>query len=130
MKDKIKAEMGFKFTAKMLHELVVKVWTYYPVERINHHIMSTSRHVESCIANGGGKYFNFEYSPAYGIFAMQNLLYAGHMRLHAEPVVYKIVSGIRLIGVHCPRAGAIQFPSLVLQVVGLPCAVISLVGSH
>lgn len=59
MKDQIKAKIGFKFTAIMIRELVVNVWKNYPVERINHHIMSMSRRIEACIANNGGNSYNF-----------------------------------------------------------------------
>lgn len=59
MKDKIKEELGWNFTAIAIRELVEKEWKRYPVERVNHHIMSMFRRIEACIADNGGNNFNF-----------------------------------------------------------------------
>lgn len=59
MKDKIKDRLGWKITAKGIREVIEDEWKQYPVERINHHIMSMSRRIEACIADGGGNNFNF-----------------------------------------------------------------------
>lgn len=59
MKDKIKEELGWNFIAGAIRELVEQEWKRYPVERVNHHIMSMSRRIEACIADNGGNNFNF-----------------------------------------------------------------------
>lgn len=61
MKDSVKARLGpkWKFTAGEIRKVVEQEWKKYPVERVNHHIISMSRCIEACIADNGGNNFNF-----------------------------------------------------------------------
>lgn len=59
IKDKVKERLGWKITAKGIRVVIEDEWKKYPVERINHHIMSMSKRIEACIADGGRKNFNF-----------------------------------------------------------------------
>lgn len=86
MKDRIKARLGWNFTAGAIRALVEKEWLKYPVVRISHHIMSMSKCVEACIADNGGNSFNFKNSE----FSM----YAGHMHLYVDPDRFKNVMRI------------------------------------
>lgn len=60
MKDKMKEKLRWNFTAGAIQELVEQEWKLYPVERVNHHILSMYRRIEACIANNGG---NNSYRP-------------------------------------------------------------------
>lgn len=59
MKDRIKAQLGWNYSAGAIRELVELEWRRYPVERVNHHIMSMSRRIEACIADNRRNNFNF-----------------------------------------------------------------------
>lgn len=59
IKDKIKTQIGVEFAAPAIRRLVLSEWQNYPVDRVNHHVLSMSRRIEACIADGGGNNFNF-----------------------------------------------------------------------
>jgi transposase len=59
IKDKIKSQIGVDFTAAAIRRLLLQEWTNYPVDRVNHHVLSMTRRIEACIADGGGNNFNF-----------------------------------------------------------------------
>ena len=59
MKDRVKDQLWIRITASGIRRIVESEWQNYPVERINHHILSMPRRMESCIADGGGNCFNF-----------------------------------------------------------------------
>ncbi|RPA94893.1 hypothetical protein L873DRAFT_1746373 [Choiromyces venosus 120613-1] len=58
MKDCIREQLGIRITAGGIWEIVKDEWLKYPIERINHHIMSMHSHIEAYIADGGGNSFN------------------------------------------------------------------------
>ncbi|RPA94494.1 hypothetical protein L873DRAFT_1701173, partial [Choiromyces venosus 120613-1] len=59
MKDEIKMQLEIWMTASGIWEVVEQVWQNYPIERINHYILSMIECIEACIADEGGNCFNF-----------------------------------------------------------------------
>ena len=59
MKDLVKQRLGIRMTVAGIRQVVEQEWVNYPVERINHHILSMHRRIEACIEDGGGNCFNF-----------------------------------------------------------------------
>ena len=59
MKDKIKKDLGWNFTAAGIRGVIVKHWKELTSTRINHHIMSMNVRIEACIADNGGNNFKF-----------------------------------------------------------------------
>ena len=59
MKDRIKERLGIRMTVAGIRLVVEEEWANYPLERINHHILSMHRWIEACIDDNGGNSFNF-----------------------------------------------------------------------
>lgn len=59
MKDRVKERLGIRITVAGIRQVVEEEWANYPLERINHHILSMHRRIEACIDDNGGNNFNF-----------------------------------------------------------------------
>jgi len=59
MKDGIMERMGIRMTVAGIHLVVEKEWANYPLERINHHILSMHQRIEACIDDNCGNSVNF-----------------------------------------------------------------------